>query len=96
MSRVAKGPGGLATADQIRMAGAALRWTSAELGERAGLSRNTVNAIERGDATMVPTMLKLRAVLEQAGVAFLDDDGPEPGVGIAPRIIAVRVAAYRG
>jgi transcriptional regulator with XRE-family HTH domain len=52
------------TGAQIRMARAALRWTAADLGERAGLSRNAVNPIERGGAAMVPTLIKLQTALE--------------------------------
>jgi transcriptional regulator with XRE-family HTH domain len=91
MGTLERGEGGIggvmivATAAQIRMARAALRWTSADLAERAGLSRNAVNAIERGGASMVPTMIRLQTALEQGGVTFIEDDGRGPGVRFRPR-----------
>jgi hypothetical protein len=57
----------------------------AELGEHAGIARNTVNYIEKGGETMVGTLLKLQTALEQGGVTFLDDDGRGPGVRFRPR-----------
>jgi transcriptional regulator with XRE-family HTH domain len=67
------------------MTRAALRSTAAEMGERAGLSRNAVNAIERGGAAMVPTMIKLQTALEQNGVTFIEDGGRGPRVRFRPR-----------
>lgn len=72
------------------MARAALRWSTSELGERAGVHRNTIVRIEAGEASHGPTIAAVRQALEGAGVIFLEDgESREGGVGVrlAPGII---------
>ena len=65
---------------QCQMARAALGWSSAELGTRAGVGANTVNRFERGRDARVSSVDKMRAVLEDAGVEFIPENGGGPGV----------------
>jgi transcriptional regulator with XRE-family HTH domain len=73
------------TAAQLRMARAALKWTTRELGEKAQVNPNTITRFENGSDTLVGTMTKLRTTLEDAGVVFIPGNGHEPGVALKKR-----------
>jgi transcriptional regulator with XRE-family HTH domain len=69
------------TQDQARLLGLeiararrARRWTSAQLAERAGISRGTLSAVERGASTVA-----LGAVFEVANIVGLDLFGADRG-----------------
>jgi transcriptional regulator with XRE-family HTH domain len=72
------------TIEQLRAARALLDWTQTELAERAGLSAPTIKRLEAGFGPAVSdgVRAKLRYVLEQAGVEFLDDGD---GLGVRLR-----------
>ncbi len=65
---------------EIARARRARRWTSAELAERAGISRTTLSALEHGTPTVA-----LGVVLEVAGLVGLDLFGAEPS-GLTERL----------
>ncbi|NHT75624.1 helix-turn-helix protein [Rhizobium sp. PP-F2F-G38] len=65
---------------QCRMARAALGLKIADLAERAGMSTNTVVRFETGYELKQSTVDELRAVLEEAGIIFIPENGEGPGV----------------
>ena len=66
------------TAMQSKMARAALGWSMKDLGERSGVSANTIDRFENGRAAPIPANLKaLRQAFEAAGVRFTET-GVEP------------------
>jgi transcriptional regulator with XRE-family HTH domain len=66
---------------QCRMARAALGLSTYELADRAGVSRDTINRIEAGDATVkAKTVAAIRSSLEAAGVEFIPENGGGAGV----------------
>jgi transcriptional regulator with XRE-family HTH domain len=68
------------------MARAALNWTVRDLADATGLHRNTVTNIEVGRYAGDPeTLSRLEAVLKQAGVQFIDENGGGPGVRLQKR-----------
>jgi transcriptional regulator with XRE-family HTH domain len=69
------------TADQLRMARAALRLSVNELAALAGIGKGTIARIEVGYTAYTLTLRRLREVLEEAGVVFIDADG-DAGVGV--------------
>jgi len=68
------------TAEQSRMARAAIMLGVRELAERAGVSTNTVTRLERGEPLGNRTLAAIRAALEAAGVEFIAENGGGPGV----------------
>jgi transcriptional regulator with XRE-family HTH domain len=71
---------------QIRSARAALRWTSKQLAERAGVASRTVKRFEQIDAippSRSATLVNLQKALEAAGIEFVGT--PEDGPGIRVR-----------
>lgn len=60
------------TATQIRMARAGLGWNCQRLADAAGVHKNTIHRIERGDGWQGSISLVQKA-FERAGVSFLDD-----------------------
>ena len=71
------------SAEQIRMARAALKLTMRDLATRAGIDKSTLVRIEAGYGAHAFTLRQLREVLETAGVIFLEADGNAgPGVRI--------------
>ena len=67
------------TGGQIRAARALLRFSAAELAEKAGVSLSTVQRAETVDGAvpmMRANMAAIRTALEAAGVEFLNGDGP--------------------
>lgn len=63
------------TPAQIRAAKALLGWDNAEIAQRAGLSRNTVQAMQARDelSGKVQTARAVRLALELAGIRFIED-----------------------
>ncbi len=57
------------------MARAALKWSTQELAERAGVGVNTVNRFEDGQDARVSSVDKIRSVLEGAGIEFINGTG---------------------
>jgi transcriptional regulator with XRE-family HTH domain len=69
------------TSDQLRMARAALRMSVNDLAALAGVSKGTIARIEVGYTAYTLTLRRLREVLEEAGVIFIEeDDGAGHGV----------------
>lgn len=71
------------TSDQIRAARAFLRWSSADLAERAGVGSATIKRMESMNGVPsghVRTLLALKSTLEAAGVEFLGSPESAPGV----------------
>jgi DNA-binding Xre family transcriptional regulator len=71
------------TSAQIRAARALLKWSAAQLAEKAGLSWKTVQRLESADelpSTNIRTLDAIKAALEAAGVVFIDRNGGGPGV----------------
>jgi transcriptional regulator with XRE-family HTH domain len=68
------------------MARAALNWTVRDLAKAASLHRNTITNIETGRyAGDSATLERIAAVLKQAGVEFIDENGGGPGVRLRKR-----------
>jgi transcriptional regulator with XRE-family HTH domain len=65
---------------QCRLARVALGWGIIELAETADVSTHTVKRLERGEALREKTVAKIQAVLEEAGIEFIPENGG--GVGI--------------
>jgi transcriptional regulator with XRE-family HTH domain len=72
--------GVLMRAVQLRMARVALGLGVRELAAKAGVTANTITRIEKGADARQSTIDRLRAVLETAGVEFIDENGGGPGV----------------
>jgi len=51
-----------------------------DLAERAGVSTNTITRLENGEQLKAPTVAAIRAVLQDAGAIFIDENGEGPGV----------------
>ena len=71
------------TPDQCRAARAMLNLDHTEVADRSGVACTTIIDFEQG--RRVPqgkTLAAIRAVLEAAGVVFLDPNGNGPGVGL--------------
>jgi transcriptional regulator with XRE-family HTH domain len=66
---------------QVRMARAALGWSTRELGKQAGIARNTVNRFEKGLGIHISTLCQIQSTLERAGIMFTPADGVAgPGI----------------
>jgi transcriptional regulator with XRE-family HTH domain len=71
------------TGMQIRAARALLGWNAQEVGERTGLTRETVQRLEKSagvPASRTQSLLELRKMFESAGIEFIG--GPEDGPGV--------------
>ena len=71
------------TAEQIRMARSALRWSIQNLADQSLVSVRTIKRVENEDGlqNLTPANLKLiRETLEAAGVEFIGSPGDGPGV----------------
>jgi len=73
----------MVTPVQIKMARAALGWSTRDLARHAEVHHNTVARIERGETATKGTLLLLKTTLESAGVEFTNGDAP--GVRLRPR-----------
>jgi len=60
---------------QCRMARAALKWSTQDLAEKAGVGANTVNRFEDGSDARMSSVDKMRAAFEAAGIEFINATG---------------------
>jgi len=68
------------------MARAALNWTVRDLADATHLHRNTITNIETGRyAGDAETLAVIAAVLKQAGIVFIDENGGGSGVRLRKR-----------
>ena len=77
------------TAEQMRAARALLKWSAQELANRVGMNWRTIQRLEseRGfPASRTKNLLKIRHVLEDAGVVFIDENGGGPGARLRARV----------
>ena len=72
------------TPEQFKMAKAAAGLSNPELAEIAGLHRNTLNKIDRGEGK-ASTVQLVRLTLEARGIQFLDSGEVSAGLGVAMR-----------
>lgn len=63
------------TAQQVRMARAALKWSVAELARRAGVTPKTVLRYENGGNTTTETLTKIKAAFEAVGITWIPENG---------------------
>jgi transcriptional regulator with XRE-family HTH domain len=63
------------TAQQVRMARAALKWSVAELASRAGVTAKTVLRYENGRNTTTETLMKIKGAFEAVGVTWIPENG---------------------
>lgn len=68
------------TADQCKMARAALDWSAKDLAAKAGIHFNTIGRIEKGENVPRGTLLVVREALETAGLQFIPENGGGAGV----------------
>lgn len=72
---------------QVRMARAALNWSLADLAEAAGVHRNTISNFETEKyAGSEEALAAIRAALEKAGIAFVEENGGGPGVRLRKKM----------
>ena len=65
----------------LRMARAALNWTVRDLENKSKINKNTISRYEAGREVLSGTIDKLEKVLENAGIAFIqEDDLGGPGI----------------
>ena len=74
------------TADQARMARAALKWSVREVAAAARVSPNTVTRIETGGTSNASTLDAIQRALEAAGVAFIAEGEASPSGGPGVRL----------
>lgn len=67
-------------AKQCKMARVATGLGLREIAAKAGLSPNTISRLERGEELRPSTIAAIRAIFEEAGITFLEDDGRGAGV----------------
>lgn len=73
-------------AAECRAARALLRWTISRLAEAAQVAETTISFFEQERRQpMRANALRIRQVLEDAGVIFLDDEGEAGGPGVRLR-----------
>ena len=68
------------TAEQCRMARAALGWGVRDLAAKAEVSHGTIQRLERGETLRPLTARAIREAMEAAGVQFIAENGGGPGV----------------
>jgi predicted transcriptional regulator len=74
------------TPRQIRAARALLRWSQQELADRAVVSLNAVNRLERGEVdSRASTLQAVQSALEKAGIEFIFSGEKGEGVLLARR-----------
>ena len=69
--------------EQCRAARALLDWTQGDLAERSLLSAVSIRAFEKGGEMRDSNRKLLRMTLEEAGVAFIAENGGGAGVRLA-------------
>ncbi len=70
------------TPEQFKMAKSALGLSNPELATLAGLHRNTLNKVDKGEGK-ASTIQHLRLALEARGIQFLDNGEVAAGPGVA-------------
>lgn len=69
---------------QIRAARAILRWTASETADRTGMTRETIQRLEKFDdipPSRTQSLIELKRVFEGAGIIFVEEDeNGGPGV----------------
>ncbi len=76
------------TGAQIRAARGALRWSAAQLAERANVAKKTVTRFEEVDGVPPSRSSKLmdvQAALERAGIEFIGSPDDNPGIRLRTR-----------
>jgi transcriptional regulator with XRE-family HTH domain len=71
------------TGAQIRCARSALRWTSEDLAEKAGVTSRTIKRFEATDGvprSRSATLLSVKSALEVAGIEFIGSPNDRPGI----------------
>ena len=74
------------TGMQIRSARNALRWTTEQLAEKAGITAQTIKRFEAVDdvpPSRSSTLLEVKAALEAAGIEFIGSPTDRPGIRLA-------------
>lgn len=75
----------MVTAQQLRAARNALRWSIEELSKRSSVSVRTIITIEAADSAppvKPSTIQKLKTALETAGIEFIGTPDDRPGIRI--------------
>lgn len=62
-----------------------LRWTVAEVAERADVSPNTVTRVEADKSVNTATLKAMQAAYEAAGIVFMSENDDGPGVRLKER-----------
>ena len=73
------------TGAQIRAARGALRWSAAQLAERATVANKTVARFEEVDGvppSRSSTLMDVQTALEKAGIEFIGSHDDSPGIRI--------------
>lgn len=68
------------TAEQLRMARAALGWSTSKLCDKTGLHRNTISNVENGGELRASTEAILQNEFQNNGIEFINATGN--GVGV--------------
>ena len=80
------------TGTQIRAARAAMRWTTEDLAQKAGLASRTVKRFEQDDgvpsSSRSSSLLDIQKAFEAAGIEFIG--APDDGPGIRLRSLGLR------
>lgn len=71
------------TAEQVRMARAALKWGVRDLADRANITPATVTRIEAGKPSYSSTLVTIQSAFEEAGLIFIAENGGGVGVRFA-------------
>lgn len=75
----------MVTAEQIRAARNALRWTIEVLSRQSGVSIRALKMIEQNEGQLtnrISTIEKIQTALEAAGIEFIGAPGDAPGIRI--------------
>jgi transcriptional regulator with XRE-family HTH domain len=73
---------------QIRAARGLLKWTAADLAERSGTNRFTIQRLEQAEGippSRSQTLIDLKRAFEEAGVEFIGSPDNGPGVRLKPK-----------
>ncbi len=68
------------TGSQARAARAMLRWTVADVAEKAGVAPNTVTRVEGEHSVNTATLKAMQGCYETAGIEFIPENGGGAGV----------------
>ena len=73
------------TGSQARGARAVLKWTVADVAQKAGVAPNTVTRVEADKSVNTTTLRAMQAAFEEAGVQFIPENGGGAGVRMRKR-----------